>query len=162
MAEIPAFEAYWKAAGASQVVVRRMHTNANSTPHLTPQTTAAEPRRPCLYPWERILLTPTGYLAFCPQDWIHASAVADYRTTTIRETWQGEFFRRLRDAHLRNNFCDHKFCGQCPDWKTTRWPGSGQIWCKTCRVDRWPAEPFPSIREGRHQTVKLYALEGIF
>jgi MoaA/NifB/PqqE/SkfB family radical SAM enzyme len=124
VAEIQEFETYWRAAGASQVVVRRMHTNANSTPHLlTPAAT--EPRRPCLYPWERILLTPTGHLAFCPQDWVHASSVADYRTTTIREAWQGEFFRRLREAHLTNDFCNHKFCGQCPDWKTTRWPGAG-------------------------------------
>lgn len=125
VAEIPAFESFWKSAGATQVVVRRMHTNANSTPHLATTNAPVEPRRPCLYPWERILLTPTGQLAFCPQDWIHASAVADYRTTTIRETWSGDFFRRLRAAHLTNNFCDHKFCGQCPDWKTTRWPGTG-------------------------------------
>lgn len=124
IAEIPAFEAQWKAAGASQVVVRRMHSNANSTPHLATGGTV-EARRPCLYPWERLLLTPTGNLAFCPQDWIHASNVADFRTTTIREAWQGEFMRRLREGHLANNFCDHKFCGQCPDWKITRWPGTG-------------------------------------
>lgn len=124
VAEIPAFEAFWRAEGASQVVVRRMHTNANSTPHLA-SGGAVEARRPCLYPWERILLTPTGFLSFCPQDWVHASAVADYRHTTIRETWSGEFFQRLRAAHLANNFCDHKFCGQCPDWKMTRWPGAG-------------------------------------
>jgi MoaA/NifB/PqqE/SkfB family radical SAM enzyme len=126
-AEIPNFESYWRAQGA-RVVVRRLHTNANSTPRIVGLMRNTVPdvlRRPCLYPWERILLTPTGYLAFCPQDWIHASAVADYRTTTIRETWQGEYYRRLREAHLSNDFCRHKFCGQCPDWRTTRWPGEG-------------------------------------
>lgn len=122
--EIRDFEAFWRDQGAHQVVVRRMHTNANSLgTAATPVPTAA--RRPCLYPWERILLTPTGNLAFCPQDWIHASALADYHTTTIRATWQGETYRRLRAAHLANDFCQHKFCGQCPDWATTRWPGKG-------------------------------------
>jgi MoaA/NifB/PqqE/SkfB family radical SAM enzyme len=127
-AEISDFERFWRDAGAHQVIVRRLHTNASSTSRLVSLLQARAPlpaRRPCLYPWERILLTPTGQLAFCPQDWIHASALADYHTTTIRETWQGEAYRRLREAHLANNFCQHKFCGQCPDWATTRWPGEG-------------------------------------
>lgn len=126
-AEIPDFERYWRDAGAHQVVVRRLHTNANSTSRLGEllRDRTAPARRPCLYPWERILLTPTGQLAFCPQDWVHASALADYHTTTIREVWQGQTYRRLREAHLKNDFCQHKFCGQCPDWSTTRWPGQG-------------------------------------
>ncbi|HWA08466.1 MAG TPA: radical SAM/SPASM domain-containing protein [Opitutaceae bacterium] len=127
-AEIPEFELFWRDQGAHQVVVRRLHTNANSSSRvaaLQPKPASDTPRRACLYPWERILLTPSGQLAFCPQDWIHASAVADYRTTTIRETWQGEFYRRLREAHLSGNYCDHRFCAQCPDWRTTRWPGEG-------------------------------------
>ena len=126
-AEIPDFERHWRGAGAHQVVVRRLHTNANSTSRLGEllKDRPAPARRPCLYPWERILLTPTGQLAFCPQDWVHASALADYHITTIREVWRGETYRRLREAHLANNFCQHKFCGQCPDWATTRWPGEG-------------------------------------
>jgi hypothetical protein len=63
---------------------------------------------------------------FCPQDWVHGSTIADYRTTTIFETWRGEFYRNLREAHLRNNFSAHGFCGQCPDWKATRWPDAGR------------------------------------
>ena len=87
---------------------------------------AGQPRYPCLYPWERILLNPRGELAFCPQDWVHGSVIARYRDTTIREVWSGEEYRALREAHLTGNFCDHKFCGQCPDWQQTRWPGEGR------------------------------------
>lgn len=126
-AEIPDFEKFWRSEGAQQVVVRRLHTNANSTAKVLahrPAITAV--RRPCLYPWERILLNPNGQLAFCPQDWIHASDLADYQHTTIREVWQGELYRKLREAHLSGNFACHGFCGQCPDWSTTRWPGQGQ------------------------------------
>ena len=36
-----------------------------------------------------------------------------------------KFLKKLRDAHVENNFSCHKFCGQCPDWKQTRWPGEG-------------------------------------
>lgn len=127
--EVAAFEAYWKNAGADYVIIRRLHSAAGGVAGIADalrHDQAAEPRRPCLYPWERILLNPRGELAFCPQDWTHGSVVRDYATTTIRETWQGEFYRRLREAHLGNNYCDHRFCGQCPDWKGTRWPGEGR------------------------------------
>jgi DNA-directed RNA polymerase subunit beta len=37
-----------------------------------------------------------------------------------------EFYRRLREAHLTNQYANHKFCGQCPDWASTRWPHQGR------------------------------------
>jgi hypothetical protein len=109
--------------------VRRLHSCSGSlvsVAALKRETIATTERRPCLYPWERISLSATGELSFCPSDWIHASTVADYRTTTIRETWQGEFYARLRRAHLTNDYSRHGFCGQCPDWASTRWPGQGR------------------------------------
>jgi len=72
------------------------------------------------------MLSPRGDLTFCPSDWVHGSVIADYRSTTIHETWHSEFYRNLRQAHLSNAFDKHKFCGQCPDWKLTRWPGEGR------------------------------------
>jgi hypothetical protein len=72
------------------------------------------------------VLNARGDLAFCPSDWVHGSVIADYRTTTIKEVWQGEFYRQLREAHLTNNYSCHGFCGQCPDWKSTRWPDEGR------------------------------------
>jgi MoaA/NifB/PqqE/SkfB family radical SAM enzyme len=123
------FEAFWRGEGADQVVIRRLHSNAGAVTPIAAQLRAEaadEPRFPCLYPWERIILTPRGDLAFCPQDWVHGSGVADYRTTSIRETWRGEVYRRLREAHLANEFSAHPFCGQCPDWRATRWPDQGR------------------------------------
>jgi MoaA/NifB/PqqE/SkfB family radical SAM enzyme len=124
------FERFWKDAGANYVVVRRLHSCSGANPELAEQrrveNDAAGPRRPCLYPWERIVLNARGDLSFCPSDWVHGSFITDYRTTTIKEVWQGEFYRRLREAHLSNNYSCHGFCGQCPDWKSTRWPVEGR------------------------------------
>ncbi len=123
------FERFWKDEGADYVVIRRMHSNAGSLVQLADQMRSAndsQPRRACLYPWERMILNPRGMLAFCPVDWVNGSAIADYRETTIAETWQGEFYRRLREAHLTNCYGDHSFCEQCPDWKQTRWPEDGR------------------------------------
>jgi MoaA/NifB/PqqE/SkfB family radical SAM enzyme len=123
------FDAFWKDHGADYVVIRRLHSCSGAKIPLAAirrKENDAVARRPCLYPWERIVLNPRGNLAYCPSDWVHGSHIADYRTTTILETWQGEFYRGLRNAHLSNNFANHKFCGQCPDWRATRWPNEGR------------------------------------
>jgi MoaA/NifB/PqqE/SkfB family radical SAM enzyme len=123
------FENFWKDNGADNVVIRRLHSCSGAKVELAVErrkTSAREMRRPCLYPWERMVLNARGDLGFCPSDWVHGSVIADYRHTTIYETWHGEFYRNLRQAHLTNSFKHHKFCGQCPDWKSTRWPDEGR------------------------------------
>jgi MoaA/NifB/PqqE/SkfB family radical SAM enzyme len=123
------FEVFWKDNGADYVVIRRLHSCSGANEELAEirrNENAKEARRPCLYPWERIVLNANGDLGFCPSDWVHGSVIADYRTTTIYETWQGEFYQKLREAHLCNKFANHKFCGQCPDWQATRWPSEGR------------------------------------
>ena len=123
------FESYWKEQGADSVVVRRLHSAAGAVidvANIMRKEQAKEVRRPCVYPWERIVLNPRGYLAFCPADWTHGSSMVDYTNTTIAEVWQGDFYRSLRQAHISDNYAEHKFCGQCPDWKQTRWPTEGR------------------------------------
>jgi MoaA/NifB/PqqE/SkfB family radical SAM enzyme len=127
-AETVAFEEFWRGAGADDVAIRRLHSAAGAVieiANLMRRRPALQPRRPCVYPWERIVLTPRGTLAFCPADWTHGSTLADYRTTTIAELWSSDRYVALREAHLTNDFAAHGFCGQCPDWQETRWPAEG-------------------------------------
>jgi pyruvate-formate lyase-activating enzyme len=125
------FDRFWKGAGCDYVVIRRQHSSAGAVVQIAGKMRdklGSVNRRPCLYPWERITLNPRGELAFCPQDWTHGSALADYRDTTIRELWSGPQMQALREAHLRNDFAKHAFCGQCPDWSVTSWPGEGRVY----------------------------------
>jgi MoaA/NifB/PqqE/SkfB family radical SAM enzyme len=131
------FERFWREAGAHDVAVRRLHSAAGAVipvADLMRRRTAAQDRRPCVYPWERIVLTPRGTLAFCPADWTHGSSLADYRETTIAELWTSDRYDALRRAHLANDYRAHAFCGQCPDWQETRWPGDGA--CYATLVER--------------------------
>ena len=123
------FEKFWKDQGVDYVVIRRLHSSAGAIDQIAERIcNDGEPiiRRPCLYPWERITLNPRGELAFCPQDWSHDSEIVPYKHTSIRDVWQSEFYRRLREAHLKNEFKNHVFCGNCPDWRQTRWPDEGR------------------------------------
>lgn len=127
--EAEQFRTYWNEQGADSVVIRRLHSAAGAVVDVASimrAEQASETRRPCVYPWERIVLNPRGYLAFCPADWTHGSSIADYRETTVAETWQSDYYRKLREAHLGNDYSAHGFCGQCPDWKQTRWPEEGR------------------------------------
>lgn len=127
--EVTDFESYWKDQGADYVVIRRLHSCSGAIEELADQSRrslGAARRRPCLYPWERVVINARGDLAFCPSDWVHGSYVADYRITTICAEWQGAFYRSVRQAHLTNDYRNHAFCGNCPDWSATRWPHQGR------------------------------------
>jgi MoaA/NifB/PqqE/SkfB family radical SAM enzyme len=127
--EVVDFESYWKDQGAEHVIIRRLHSCSGAVENLADKRRKLlQPmkRKPCLYPWERLVINARGDLAFCPSDWVHGSYIADYRNTSIHNEWQGEFYKRLREAHLNNDYGNHEFCGQCPDWAATRWPHEGR------------------------------------
>lgn len=127
--EVADFEHYWKDQGVDYVVIRRLHSCSGAVQALADMRRTAlstTKRRPCLYPWERVVINARGDLAFCPSDWVHGSYVADYRNTTIHNEWQGFFYKALRQAHLTNDYSKHAFCGNCPDWEATRWPNEGR------------------------------------
>jgi wyosine [tRNA(Phe)-imidazoG37] synthetase (radical SAM superfamily) len=127
--EAARFETVWRERGADQVVIRRLHSCSGAKEALAAERrtmVGAEERRPCLYPWERIGLNAAGQLFFCPSDWVHGSVIGDFRAMTVLDAWHGEFYQGLRRAHLENDYARHAFCGQCPDWASTRWPHQGR------------------------------------
>ncbi len=127
--EIDDFEKYWNNTGASYVVVRRMHSCAGAKGGVAEEMRAkCQDRKPCLYPWERLVLSPTGQIGFCPADWQYEAKITNFRMKSIKEIWQGEFMQKLREAHLNNDFSQYPFCSQCPDWAAVRWPSEGRAY----------------------------------
>lgn len=124
------FEAFWTKAGADFVIIRRLHSAAGSKENIKSKINSVInddlDRKPCLYPWERLTLTPEGHLSYCPTDWQNKSHFVSYVNTSIKDAWQGELMSKLRLAHLNNDYSDFDFCGQCPDWTHTRWPDEGR------------------------------------
>jgi radical SAM protein with 4Fe4S-binding SPASM domain len=124
------FKSSWEDHGADYVVIRSLHSAAGAIGEIAHRIRSGNQgeRRPCVYPWERIVINPRGHLAFCPADWTHGSTIADYRETEIKEIWQSKIYEALRQAHLTSDFSQHTFCANCPDWKVTRWPSKGRAY----------------------------------
>lgn len=121
------FERFWKESGADYVVVRRLHTCAgNSTLEDEMMFRSHGERRPCLYPWERLVVGASGKIGYCPADWMGDAKISHLSEVTLKEVWQGEKMEALRQAHLANDYSKHSFCGQCADWEATRWPFEGR------------------------------------
>ncbi len=117
------FERYWYDQGVDFVVLRELHTAAGAN-HEVLQT--GNSRTPCVYPWERICLSPTGMLGFCPASWLGKTKICDYRATTIKAVWQGEFMQDLRRRHLERHFQHGHACFSCQDWSLSQWPEKGK------------------------------------
>lgn len=127
--EIKQFEDFWNDAGADYVVIRRLHSAGGAKDGIKSKMEEGSKdvtRKPCLYPWERLTITPEGDLSFCPTDWVNKSHFIHFSKTTIKDAWQSDFMNKLRDAHLSNNYDGYDFCKQCPDWVHTRWPDEGR------------------------------------
>jgi len=123
--ETDLFEKFWNEAGADFVVVRKLHSAAGAKSNVKNKMELALKdvvRKPCLYPWERLVLTPEGDLGFCPAGWTGESHFIKFKDTTIKKAWQSNFMNDLRKAHLDNNYDCFGFCEQCPDWAHTKWP----------------------------------------
>lgn len=126
--ETDPFRTFWLEHGADDVVIRRLHSHAGEKTEISRQLFANESgaqRRPCLYPWERLCLRADGKIGACPSNWNFKDEFADFAATTIREAWQSDFLRQLRQKHLTNCFDDNP-CRDCPDWAQTRWPHEGR------------------------------------
>jgi organic radical activating enzyme len=125
--EADTFRSVWTEAGADAVVIRSRHSCAASIDPVARELWAAAPvpRTPCLYPWERLIVGPTGRFSFCPADWLHEAELGSLESDTVAAVWQGPIMRRLREAHLSGDYSRHVFCGKCPDWSVINWPDSG-------------------------------------
>ena len=122
--EVEEFRRFWNNAGVSEVLIRSLHTNAgsNTNNYINIDENKENIKRyPCLYPWERIVLTAKGMLSFCPTDWFGKTKIEDYRNTSIEKVWKSRFYDDLREQHQNCSFTN-SFCEKCPDWKNTSWP----------------------------------------
>jgi radical SAM protein with 4Fe4S-binding SPASM domain len=125
------FKSYWKNQGVDFVVIRSQHSCAGSIKKIKDKmwdniNKNNIKRKPCLYPWERLMVTPRGMVTYCPADWLHEHTVGNLKKETIKEIWKGKKMIDVRKFHESNNFPETSLCKTCPDWCNIKWPNEGR------------------------------------
>ncbi len=120
--ELDAFREFWRPR-ADQVDIREYHQHNNLMDEGgRVGRKNLRFRHPCPYLWNRIIVHHDGRVRFCEGDWRAEHVLGNVREQTLKEIWQGELYRRLRQQHIDGTF-EHPFCGPCTDWREILWPG---------------------------------------
>ena len=121
--EVEQFEAYWLKQGVDQVVIRELHT-AGGAMRDTNHVEDIAGYQPCVYPWERLCIAPTGAIEFCPASWEGKTELGfNIKDISLYEAWHSKEYENLRQEHLSHSFEKYKVCGVCPDRNHIIWPG---------------------------------------
>lgn len=76
-----------------------------------------EPRPPCRWLFESLMVLQDGTVTMCGADWDATAPLGHLREATIAEIWSGPEAARRRQAHLEGRFADVGPCGPCHDWR---------------------------------------------
>jgi len=76
----------------------------------------------CIYPFNRIVIDPYGYVVACTADFHNKLAIGDTRKASLLDIWNGEVFSYLRKKHLEDEYSG-LYCNKClnnVECKTTK------------------------------------------
>ena len=79
-------------------------------------TILQEPRYrfPCPSPWDQLIVNAQGEILPCCCDYEGTSlSLGNLRDMTLREAWEGETMRRLRQMHVERRFAELPLCNDC-------------------------------------------------
>lgn len=126
--EEESFRRFWSNNGVKNIIIRNGHSAAGAIKSKSDELWASAPskRKPCLYPWERLVIKADGEVTYCPVDWHHIAGIGSIESSSISDIWQSKDMNDLRSAHNSGDFTKHSFCAKCPDWSVIKWPTEGR------------------------------------
>jgi len=116
--EVEAFTKYWEPK-VDKVLIRNF---CNIVGMLEENIDDNLPERwPCPQFWKRVVITNTGGIRFCVEDWRNQTVIGNIERDPIHDIWTGEKYRRLREIHLKGTYDELPFCKNCTDWAASAW-----------------------------------------
>jgi radical SAM protein with 4Fe4S-binding SPASM domain len=83
--------------------------------------------RPCFRLWKQMVITNTGEVATCCNDWNCTSVLGDVRSQSVSEIWQANNINRLRRMHLEDLANEIFLCKNC---NPAAWDSMPEWWFK--------------------------------
>ncbi len=113
---------YWKRI-VDKVLLRKyvtwgvLPTKDYAAPYFDPKK-----RLPCPYPFERLMIDPSGYFRLCPYDDQQLiKPFGHISKNSIQQVWLGERFTEIRKCHLNREFDKAELCNKCSDFPYRSW-----------------------------------------
>ena len=68
---------------------------------------------PCENLWDRMYIWFDGSVNPCDADYKSFLSFGNAKNSSIKEIWNNEIIKKLRNKHLNNNRCDVNPCDRC-------------------------------------------------
>lgn len=78
-------------------------------------------RFPCSQLWSRIYITHKGKVRFCENDWTNRGIIGDINNKTIKEIWNGNIYKEIRNCHISGSYQNIPLCFNCTDYCNDNW-----------------------------------------
>ncbi len=104
--EKDAFIKFWQNY-ADKVNIRPVHQHgALVSNQRVSEEKKEEERLPCPILWERVEINYYGGLKYCEFDWENREEVENVKNSSIKEIWNSEKYKQLRELHIEKRFSD--------------------------------------------------------
>lgn len=120
LGEVEAFREHW-GQYVDEVLVRGLNTDLGIVNVSETYFRDDLVRWPCPQFWKRVTINQHGDIRFCVEDWRNQGVVGNVMESSIQEIWQGDLYRRFREAHAGGRWGDMTMCRKCLDWQHMRW-----------------------------------------
>ena len=111
--EVREYYKYWSKL-VDEVNISRSHNWGGKQEVSGLTILGGEYRFPCPSPWEQMVVNAQGTILPCCCDYEGDSlGLGNLRDMTLREAWEGEPMRKLRQMHLAKRFHEVKLCDDC-------------------------------------------------
>jgi len=106
---------YWESrgvrAGTSMLVNRAGNVENYDALRYAPQ--AAQPVRTCELVFYKMYIRASGDVVLCCMDWRRQSVIGNVRQQRLREIWNGDAYRRIRQLHVQGRDREIALCREC-------------------------------------------------
>lgn len=110
--EMHIFMSKWRGI-VDKMCISYMHDWAESIDKRVEEFHGSSNREPCKLLWTDMVVSWDGRVPLCCVDYDNEVVLGDLRNETIDQVWSGERLRRIREAHLRNEFDEVPLCARC-------------------------------------------------
>ncbi len=116
------FQKFWKSKLTQNDIVssKPMHSWGNQLESYKKNGLDVETSIPCISPWSTMVIHFGGTVPLCGCDYNNKFALGDANKNTIKEIWQGEEYKKIRQIHSTEGRNKIPLCIGCNVWDDER------------------------------------------